>query len=77
MASLRQREPVVFAQLIQTGLVALIGVLAAFGVWEPTQQQMCALTLLYVAIASTVTYVLRGTVYAPANVTQVELTDDV
>ena len=69
--SLRNREPVVLAQLIQTALVALVGCLVAFGVWEPTPAQVGALTGLYVALASIVTYVLRATVYAPANVVDV------
>lgn len=67
---MRNREPVVLAQLIQTGLVAVIGVLVSFGAWDPTPNQVGAITVAYVALASIVTYVLRGQVYAPASVAE-------
>lgn len=70
------REPVVIAQLIQTSLIALLGVLGAFDVWSPTPEQIGALTMLYVALAGAVTYILRGVVYAPASVIDVEIEQD-
>jgi hypothetical protein len=62
-----QREPAVLVQLIQTSLVALVGVLVAFGVWSPTDAQLGALVGLYVAVASVATYWLRGQVYTQAT----------
>lgn len=68
---MRNREPVVLAQLIQTALVAVVGVLVSFGVWEPTPAQVGAITTVYVAVASIVTYWLRGHVYSPTSVVEV------
>lgn len=62
------REPVVIANLTLTALVALLGALAAFGVWTPTPAQIGAMTALYVAVAAVVIYVVRGIVYSPATV---------
>ena len=63
-----KREPVVLANLVLTALVAVLGVLVAFEVWDPTPAQVGALTGLYTAAAAVVIYVVRGQVYSPSTV---------
>ena len=65
------REPVVVANLILAALPALVGFLAAFGIWEPDAAQIGALSGLYVTLAAVVIYVLRGVVYSPDSVQKI------
>lgn len=57
----------VIAQLIQGLLFAVIGLVAVLG-FEITALVIAAIVALYVAVASIVTYLLRGQVYSPSTV---------
>lgn len=57
-----RREPVAFFGLLQAVLLALVTVLIVFEVWSPTDQQIAALTALYVAVTAVATFFLRGRV---------------
>lgn len=59
-------EPVAVFGAIQTALLAAVVALTAFNVWTPTQDQVSALTALYVAVTAAATMVLRGKV-SPAG----------
>lgn len=63
-----RREPVLILSTIQTALVAFVGVLVSFDIWNPTGAQLGALTAFYVAAASIVMVFLRGQVYSPGTV---------
>jgi hypothetical protein len=60
--SLLRREPVAVFGATQVVLLALLGVLTAFGVWSPTDDQIAALTALYVAVTGLAVMVIRGRV---------------
>lgn len=57
-----RREPVAVFGAIQVALLALVGVLTAFGVWSPTDDQIAALTALYVAATGVAVMFIRGRV---------------
>lgn len=70
MRNLTHTEPVAVAAAIQAAVVAIIGLLAAFGVWSPTEEQMGALLAVYVAFVGVVAAIVRG------RVSPVEWEDD-
>ena len=55
-------EPVAMFGMIQGVLLALVVVLTAFDLWSPTDDQIAALSALYVAVTAVATAILRGRV---------------
>lgn len=62
MRNLTHTEPVAVAAAIQAALVAVVGLLAAFGVWSPTEEQMAAMLGVYVAVVGVFAAVVRARV---------------
>jgi uncharacterized membrane protein len=62
MRNLTHTEPVAVAAAVQAALVSVIGLLAAFGVWSPTEEQVGALLTVYVALVAVVAAIVRARV---------------
>lgn len=64
-----QREPVAFGAAIQGVIAAALALLAAFGVWAPTDEQIAAIMGVWVAVIGVIAAWQRSKVspvaYAP------------
>lgn len=64
-----QREPVAFGAAIQGVIAAALALLAAFGVWAPTDEQVAAIMGVWVAVIGVIAAWQRSKVspvgYAP------------
>jgi flagellar biosynthesis regulator FlbT len=57
-----KREPVAVFGAVQIILLAAVTVLREFDVWDPTDDQVTALTALYVAVTALAVMFIRGRV---------------
>lgn len=57
-----KNEPVGFAYAIQALIAAGFGVLTAFDVWHPSEDQLSALMVLYIAFMAVLVMFVRGKV---------------
>lgn len=64
-------EPVAAAAVLQTALGAVLGLLAAFNVWNPSQDQLTAVFAVYVALVPVLALVVRRRVTPTAASTGV------
>lgn len=57
-------EPVRLAAAVQALLSAALGLLAAFDVWDPTQEQIAAIFLVYSALVPVIAVLVNRSVKA-------------
>lgn len=67
-APIWKREPVAIFGGVQTILSAVLTCLFVFDVWDPTTEQITALTGLYTALSAFFILLVRGQVTANPNV---------
>ena len=67
---LTEREPVALSGLVSGLAAAVMGVLVAFNVWNPTDDQTAAVYALLAALIAVTTTLARGKAWAPASVTR-------
>lgn len=60
-------EPVAVGEALRLLLLAILGVLAVFDVWVPTQDQVVALVVLYGAVSALVSALTRRKVTPTAK----------
>jgi hypothetical protein len=69
------REPVALAGAIQGLLTAVGSVLVVFDVWDPTEDQLAALGVLFTAAVGVLTVMARSKAWSPASVQLVKADD--
>jgi len=71
-----KKEPVALSAAIQAVIVAVIGVLTTFGIWEPTQEQIGTILALYVAVVAVMAGIVRARVTPVAKLQELREGED-